>query len=60
MKRKLNSLEKAELQRLENHKNGVIYQMMGACDEINEQIKEVKNGSWYARLQAYVKEDTDK
>ena len=56
MKRKLNSLERSELERLERHKDAVIYQMMGACDEINEQIKAVKSGSWYEHFKAYLKD----
>ena len=56
MKRKLNSLERKELERLERRKDAVIYQMMGACDEINEEIKAVKNGSWYQHFSVYLKD----
>lgn len=54
---KLNHLERAELERLEKHKEALIYEMMGACNEINEEIKAVKNGSWYNRYKAYLKDE---
>jgi hypothetical protein len=45
--RGLNEAEKKEIERLQRQKDGVIYRCMGACEHIDDQIKGVKNGSWY-------------
>ena len=52
-KRKLSFLEQKELERLEDQKNMIIGEMMGKCDYINDQIKEVKSGSWLYRMKQY-------
>ena len=56
-KRKLSFLEQKELERLEDQKNMIIGEMMGKCDYINDQIKEVKSGSWLYRNTIDIAED---
>ena len=45
--KKLNIAEKREIERLKSQKDGAIYRCMGACEQLNDQIKAVENGSWY-------------
>jgi hypothetical protein len=45
--RELNEVEKKEIERLQGQKDGATYRCMGACEHIDDQIKGVKNGSWY-------------
>ena len=47
-KRKI--LEENQIKILEQQKEILIYQLMGAMDSINEQIKQVKAGEWYRKL----------
>jgi hypothetical protein len=43
--------EKNQLNYLLNRKNQIIDNMIGACMEINEQIKEVKSGKWLKNIE---------
>lgn len=47
MKRRMNIREKAHLRYLINRKNELIDNFIGAAEEIQQQIKEVKDGTWY-------------
>ena len=46
----MNDMEKRQIEILEKQKEVLIYQLMGAMDNINEQIKQVKAGEWYRKL----------
>lgn len=46
MERQLTDREKKQIDYLQNRKMELIDNLMGACEEINAQIKEVKNGNW--------------
>lgn len=46
----MNDMEKRQIEILEEQKEILIYQLMGAIDSINEQIKQVKAGEWYRKL----------
>ena len=39
-------LEKKQIEYLKRQKDALIDSFIGACEEINEQIKDVKNGTW--------------
>lgn len=43
--------ERNQLKYLHNRKNQIIDNMIGACMEINEQIKDVKNGEWLKNIE---------
>ena len=43
----MNDLEKKQIEILEKHKQALIYQLMGAVESVNQQIKQVKAGEWY-------------
>ena len=47
-KRKI--LEENQIKILEQQKEILIYQLMGAIDNIGEKIKQVKTGEWYRKL----------
>lgn len=49
-KRKLSFIEQKEIERLNDQKNMIIGEMMGKCEYINDQIKEVRSGSWLYRM----------
>lgn len=55
-KRKLNAWETRELKRLEELKDCYIYEMMGKCEHLNEEIKRVKSGSWWEQHQVMCKQ----
>ena len=46
MKRKLSLKEKNQIAYLQKRKDELLENFIGACQEINNQILEVKNGSW--------------
>lgn len=43
--------ERNQLKYLHNRKNLIIDSMIGACMEINNQIKEVKSGEWLKNIE---------
>jgi hypothetical protein len=43
--------ERNQLKYLQNRKNQIIDNMIYACMEINEQIKEVKSGEWLKNIE---------
>jgi len=38
--------ERQQIIYLKNRKDTLLYQFIGACEEINKQIDEVRNGEW--------------
>lgn len=44
-------LEKKQIEYLKKQKDALIDSFMGACEEINAQIKDVKNGTWLKEVQ---------
>ena len=38
--------EKKQIEYLQSRKNTLIDEFIGACEEINKQIKEVRSGEW--------------
>ena len=53
---KLTHEEKAQIAYLQQRKSFLIDQFIGACEEINDQIKAVKNGEWKKAQEAYLDE----
>lgn len=49
-KRKLSVAEQRQIEYLERHKDALIYEFIGACEDINEQIKAVRNGEWLRQV----------
>ena len=49
-KHKLNEIELAELQILNDKIDRYIYELMAACEEINKQKAEIRSGSWWNRM----------
>lgn len=43
--------ERNQLKYLQNRKNQIIDNMIGACMEINDQIKDVKSGEWLKNIE---------
>lgn len=57
MARKLTYQEKQQIEKLEARKEHLIWQLIGACNEINDQIKYVKGGNWLKDIQEGEKDD---
>ena len=53
---RLSHEEKMQIKYLQERKSFLIDQFIGACEEINEQIKAVKNGEWKKAQEAYLDE----
>ena len=53
---KLSHEEKMQIKYLQDRKSFLIDQFIGACEEINEQIKDVKSGRWKKQLEVVPKE----
>ena len=47
----MTALERKQIEYLKKQKDSLIDAFMGACEEINEQIKDVKNGTWLKEVQ---------
>lgn len=52
-------LEKKQITYLQKRKNDLIDQFIGQCNEINEQIKEIKNGEWIKEVDKKGAEQND-
>ena len=46
----MNAIERKHLNYLKAEKERLLDSFIGACEEINEQIKDVKSGEWRRRI----------
>ena len=48
--RKLNEVERNQIEYLRQYKVSLIDRLIGACEAVNEEIKAVKSGEWYRQM----------
>lgn len=55
-KRYVHEIEKRQIEILKKRKDNLIYEFIGACENINEQIKDVRSGKWIKEIRGEVDE----
>ena len=50
-KRKLNYVERKQMEYLKREKDILCHRFIGACEEINREIADVRSGEWFKSVQ---------
>lgn len=56
----LSWMERKRIEHLKQRKENLMYEFIGACEEVNNQIKEVKSGKWLEEMEKNEKSDMGK